>query len=85
MLTRKSSLCLILLSATALVLLFALFPTEANAQCALCRTALEKGGEQTARAINSGIIVLLAPAVAIFCSFFVIVLKSRNADEDIDQ
>ncbi len=82
MLTRKSSLCLILLTFALAIMLLALFPPDAAAQCALCRTALEKGGEQTARAINSGILVLLAPPVAIFCSFFVVVLKSRRDDDD---
>jgi hypothetical protein len=53
----------------------------ALAQCALCRTALKDGGEATARTMNLGIIVLLIPPVAIFCTIFAVAYrKGRDTD-----
>jgi hypothetical protein len=48
---------------------------EAEAQCALCRTALQDAGEATARAMNTGILVLLIPPVAIFCTIFAVAYR----------
>jgi hypothetical protein len=53
----------------------ALCAGEAQAQCALCRTALQDAGETTARAMNLGILVLLVPPVAIFCTIFAVAYK----------
>ena len=53
---------------------------EALAQCALCRTALDGGGEATARTVNLGIVVLLIPPVAIFCMIFAVAYK-KGKDE----
>ena len=65
---------------------FALFaPVEAAAQCALCKEAVRAGGEQTARTMNTAIIVLLIPPVTIFCSIFAVIFKYRNRpDEDAE-
>ncbi len=62
--------------AAAFVLLSA---TESAAQCALCQTAVRAGGEQTARTMNTAIIVLLVPPVTIFCSIFAVVFKYRKS------
>ncbi|MGB8509327.1 MAG: hypothetical protein WCD76_13140 [Pyrinomonadaceae bacterium] len=82
MLTHKHRPALLLLAAAAAFIFLLFCPTDATAQCALCRAALEKGGEQTARAMNSGIIVLLLPPVAIFCGVFAIAFKSAKGDKD---
>ncbi|HLM59039.1 MAG TPA: hypothetical protein VK422_23245 [Pyrinomonadaceae bacterium] len=56
---------------------------DASAQCALCRSGLEKAGEATAQAINLGILVLLVPPVAIFCTIFAAAYrKSKGGDDD---
>ncbi len=48
---------------------------EALAQCALCRTGLKDAGEATARTMNLGIIILLIPPVAIFCTIFAVAYR----------
>ena len=70
----------LLLTLTASALL-ALASVGAGAQCALCRAALEKAGDQTARAINLGILVLLIPPVAIFCTIFAAAYRKAKDDE----
>ncbi len=70
-----------LLLTLAAAALLALAATGAEAQCALCRAGLEKAGEQTARALNLGILVLLIPPVAIFCTIFVAAYRKARDDE----
>lgn len=67
----------ILVSAAALVLaaLAAAWPEAALAQCALCRSAVQNAGEQTARTLNLAIVVLLIPPVSIFCAIFAVVYR----------
>jgi hypothetical protein len=50
----------------------------AEAQCALCRTAVEGAGVKAARAMNLGILVLLVPPVAIFCAIFAVAYKKGS-------
>lgn len=69
-------------AALALAACAAAFAADALAQCALCRTALEGAGEKTARAINLGILVLLVPPVAIFCTIFAVAFKHRKREEE---
>ena len=64
-----------------IIMLSALWPEGAAAQCPLCRAGLERGGEQTARTINSAILVLLIPPVAIFCSIFGVAYKKFKEDD----
>lgn len=75
--TRTIRMLMLALAAAAVWLWLA---PGAEAQCALCRAALEKGGEQTARAMDLGIVVLLVPPVTLFCSIFAVVYKSRGAE-----
>ena len=70
-----------LLLALAASALAALAAVGAEAQCALCRAGLEKAGEQTARTLNLGILVLLVPPVAIFCTIFVAAYRKSKGDE----
>ncbi len=78
--TARASMKALLLTLAASALA-ALASVGAEAQCALCRAALEKAGEQTARTINLGIIVLLIPPVAIFCTIFAAAYRKAKDDE----
>ena len=65
------------LVATALLL----FAVPADAQCSMCRAALN--GSNNARFIknfNIGVLVLLIPPVTIFCSIFILLRKYRATD-----
>ncbi len=57
----------------------------AEAQCSMCRTALTSAtNSRFMRNFNIGVLVLLTPPVAIFCSLFVILRKHKghgNTDE----
>ena len=51
----------------------------ADAQCSMCRTALTSASNSKfIRNFNIGVLVLLAPPVAIFCSIFVVLKKYRS-------
>ena len=78
---RNRSLTLAALAAAALLLVL-LAPGAAAAQCALCKSAVSAAGDQATRAINSGILVLLIPPVAIFCSIFAVFAKYKNGDDE---
>ena len=56
-----------------------LFAVPADAQCSMCRAALN--GSNNARFIrnlNLGVLVLLVPPVTIFCSIFLILRRYRG-------
>ena len=76
-----------LVAALAVCALAALAPEAAFAQCPLCRSAAQQAGEQTARALNLAILVLLIPPVSIFCTIFAVAYRKRNggADEGDDR
>ena len=78
---RSKTRRLAALIAAGLVLVL-IAPAGADAQCAMCRSALQGAGDQAARAINSGMLVLLIPPVAIFCSIFAVFIKYKNDDEE---
>ena len=78
---RTETVCLAALIAAGLLLVL-LAPAGADAQCAMCKSAVQGAGEQAARAMNSGILVLLIPPVAIFCSIFAVFIKYRRDDEE---
>ena len=75
--TRAPTLALLLAAVAVALLLFA--PAAAEAQCAMCKTAVRAGGEQTARTMRSAMLVLLIPSVALFCSIFVVFVKYGRA------
>ena len=51
----------------------------AEAQCSMCRTALTSAtNSRFIRNFNIGVLVLLAPPVAIFCSIFIVLRKYRS-------
>lgn len=49
------------------LLIAALAAAPAFAQCSMCRTALAGQGPEAARAMNLAVLLLLTPAVALFC------------------
>jgi hypothetical protein len=77
---------LLIFSAALLVLAaVALFaPSEALAQCPLCRAGLMNGGDKTARTMNLAIVVLLIPPVSIFCTIFAVAYRRRKGDGEDD-
>lgn len=59
--------------------------SPAIAQCAMCRASL--AGSNNAyfiRNFNIGVLVLLVPPVAMFCSMFVILRRHRLRDEEAE-
>jgi hypothetical protein len=76
----RRKLYLLLFAALALLALAALQP--ALAQCPMCRTAVDRGGAAAARTLNVGIVVLLLPPVAIFCSIFAVAYRKVKGEED---
>lgn len=79
---RKHGWLLWAVAAAFAAALLALCAPEAHAQCPLCKTAVEGAGESAARAMNLGILVLLIPPVAIFCSIFAVAFKHRKDEEE---
>lgn len=76
MMNRSSTVVVFLaLAVAAFVLLSA---PDAAAQCAMCRAAVEAGGERSARTMNTAMLVLLIPPVTMFCSAFALVYKYRQ-------
>jgi hypothetical protein len=62
------------------LLLVALLEISSLAQCAMCRASL--AGSNNAffiRNFNIGVLVLLTPPVAIFCSIFIILKRHSGA------
>ena len=54
------------------------------AQCSMCRTAAAAQGPEAARAMNTGVLLLLTPAVALFTGIFALAFlcaRGRGAEE----
>jgi hypothetical protein len=81
MASRTRNVQLIFIAALALCALALAFPEAALAQCPLCRSALDHGGDATARTMNLAIVVLLIPPVSIFCTIFAVAYKKIKADD----
>jgi hypothetical protein len=75
--TRARTLTFLLAAALVACACFA-WPAGALAQCALCRTAAEQAGAETAKALNLGILMLLIPPVAIFCVIFAVAVRHQK-------
>lgn len=66
--------------AAAVVLLMFLSAEPLRAQgCSQCVTAARAQSEKGQRAINAGILTLLAPTLALFGGLFTLAWKRRNA------
>ena len=77
----RSSLWRVLVLIVVAVALVLLAHTYAEAQCAMCRAALTSSTDSRfMHNFNIGVLVLLVPPAAIFCSIF-IVLKRYRGDE----
>ncbi len=66
------------------VLASALAAAPAWAQCSMCRTAAAAQGPAAARAMNTGVLLLLTPAVALFSGIFALAFwcaRGRGAEE----
>jgi len=75
----KSSWWRILVLVVLAVAVVLLANGYAEAQCSMCRTALTSASNSRfIRNFNIGVLVLLAPPVAIFCSIFIVLKKYRS-------
>ncbi len=75
-----------LLLILAAIALLGLMADPAVAQCSMCRTALAGSNNSLfIRNFNIGVLVLLVPPVAIFCTMFVALKRHKRRDEVADQ
>jgi len=68
------------------LLAFLVFESSGLAQCAMCRASL--AGSNNAyfiRNFNIGVLVLLTPPVAIFCTIFVVLKRHGAAPHEPDR
>jgi hypothetical protein len=78
-----TNLTRLVLWCSAALLLIVLLEGTGSAQCAMCRASLS--GSNNAffiRNFNIGVLVLLTPPVAIFCSIFFILKRHGDAAEE---
>ena len=69
----------LLVAAAAVVTLTS---ADADAQCSMCRAALTNAANsRLVRHLNMGVLVLLAPPLAIFCTIFVALKRYKAADD----
>jgi hypothetical protein len=54
-------------------------PAAAWAQCAMCKTSAENMDAAGIKYLNIATLLLLSPPVAMFCGFFYLAYKRRNA------
>ena len=52
----------------------------ALAQCSMCRTAAASQGAGAASALNTAIVILLIPALALFCGVFLLALGRQRPE-----
>jgi len=73
---RGWHIVLIVVAVSAVVLFLS---TSADAQCSMCRAALNNSNNaRFIRNLNLGILVLLIPPVTIFCSLFIMLRRHRG-------
>jgi len=77
----KSSWWRVLVLIVAAVGLVLLASSYAEAQCSMCRAALTSAtNSRFIRNFNIGVLVLLIPPAAIFCSIFIVLKRHRTND-----
>jgi hypothetical protein len=55
-------------------------------QCSMCRASLAGSGNAAfIKQFNLGVLVLLVPPVAMFCSIFVILRRHNSSDGSVDR
>ncbi len=62
----------------AVAAFFALWSESAMAQCVMCRASIGQNS-LFARNLNIGVLVLLVPPVAMFCTIFVLAFRHRKS------
>jgi hypothetical protein len=63
-----------------------LFAVTGVGQCAMCRASLAASGNaHFIRNFNIGVLVLLVPPVAIFCSIFMVLRRHRGMAQEPDE
>ncbi|MEA2206966.1 MAG: hypothetical protein QOE77_3742 [Blastocatellia bacterium] len=72
----------LLLFCAAPILILALF-APAAAQCAMCRASVQNNAVFV-RGLNLGVLVLLTPPIAIFCSIFIVAYRHRQGGHGDD-
>ena len=75
--TQKSLIRSVLM-ALAVTAVFALSSHSAMGQCVMCRASIGQNS-LFARNLNIGVLVLLAPPVAMFCAIFVLAFRHRKS------
>ena len=81
--TARAKKLLLLVAVASLGVL--VLQSPAIAQCAMCRASL--AGSNNAyfiRNFNIGVLVLLVPPVAMFCSMFVVLRRHKLRDEEAE-
>jgi heme/copper-type cytochrome/quinol oxidase subunit 2 len=81
---RHRTILMFTAAALALAAVALLLPSDALAQCPLCRAGLMNGDDRTARTMNLAIVVLLIPPVSIFCTIFAVAYRRRRGDGEDD-
>jgi hypothetical protein len=77
----RSSWWRVLVLIVAAVGLVLLASSYADAQCSMCRAALTSAtNSRFIRNFNIGVLVLLIPPAAIFCSIFIVLKRHRTND-----
>ena len=66
------------LTALAVISMVALSSASAVAQCVMCRASIGSNS-LFARNLNIGVLVLLVPPVAMFCTIFVLAYRHRKS------
>jgi hypothetical protein len=83
---KVARLSKVLLLAIFVVVIASMFQSTAMGQCAMCRASLGGSGNASfIKQFNIGVLVLLVPPVAMFCSFFVMLRRNRGVNEAKDE
>jgi len=73
------------LQTVRLGILAAIASLPAFPQCPMCRTAVAAQGQGAADTFNSAILILLLPAVALFCGVFLFTWRSAGRTDDPEE
>ena len=80
--THKRATVLTLSLLLSLAALAAFGEASALAQCAMCKASAAGLDDAGARNLNTAVLVLLCPPVAIFCAIFFVAYKHRKSPGD---
>lgn len=81
---RLTKLAKVIVSLIVAVAVVAGYQFDAAAQCSMCRAALAGSNNPFfIRNFNIGVLVLLIPPVAMFCSFFVVLRRHKLRDDAV--